>query len=158
LSDVDGEAALCLPDYFAANSGSAFLAGPQGSGLEPRVRVATRRLDSVVSAPTCPAVMKIDVEGHEAQVLAGAGELLARRCIRDIVLEEHSAYPSRSTTLLEQHGYSVYRLRRTFLRPVIEPPDLPHTRSSWEAPNYLATTDPDRARSRLHTIGWQCLS
>jgi FkbM family methyltransferase len=158
LSDVDGEAALCQPDHFEANTGTAFLAGSQGT-LDPRRRLSieTRRLDSVLARESCPAVLKIDVEGHEARVLAGAGELIRQRRIRDVVFEEH-ANPPRCATFLEQHGYSICRLRRTFLRPLLERPDSPGATTSWEAPNYLATSAPDRARSRLRTIGWQCLS
>jgi hypothetical protein len=102
--------------------------------------------------------MKVDVEGHEARVLAGAGELLSPRGVRDIVFEEHRPYPADSMMLLERRGYTLFRLARDVLRPRLRPPDAPAEPRSWEAPNYLATLDSRRARERLGRMGWMCLA
>jgi FkbM family methyltransferase len=154
LSDVEGHADLCLPPRFETNTGTAFLSGGGATGVGRGVRVETRRLDSVLG-DRAPAVMKIDVEGHEAQVVAGAGALIGR--VRDIVFEEHAPYPSRCATFLAARGYRIFRLERGLLRPRLERPDSSRRATDWEAPNYLATRDPGRALSRLAPIGWRCL-
>jgi FkbM family methyltransferase len=158
LSDANGRATLSLPPSFETNTGTAYIAdasapSPGGAGFD----IDVRRLDSLMSAGEAPSVMKIDVEGHEAQVLAGAGELLSRGRVRDIVFEEHRRYPADSFRLLEQRGYSLYSLGRGFLRPLLCRPDAPREAGLWEAPNYVATLDPDRVRKRFRKACWSCL-
>lgn len=159
LSDAEGVVDLWLPPGFEVNTGTASIGErPEAESGGESIRVDARRMDAVISAGAAPAVMKIDVEGHEARVLAGAGELISPGGIRDIVFEEHRTYPADSMKLLERRGYALFRLARGVLRPRLLRPDAPGEPLSWEAPNYLATLDAGRARERLSAVGWMCLA
>ncbi len=73
LSDHDGRALLAAP---AGNAGMAKL---QGEGASSGTPVALRRLDGLAQLTAQRvAMIKIDVEGHEAAVLRGGAELLRR--------------------------------------------------------------------------------
>jgi FkbM family methyltransferase len=117
--------------------------------------VSATTLDTVFETGPPPAVVKIDVEGHELEVLTGGARLFAARRIRDCVFEEHQAYPTPVTSFLEQYGYKLYAIGRALTRPLLRPPMS--ARSSWEATSYLATTDPARAEARFAKTGWQAL-
>jgi FkbM family methyltransferase len=155
LSDSEGEGTLVAGPSFEANMGLAALASgapaPTG-GEEVPVRLA--RLDKVAADERLD-LLKIDVEGHEAGVLRGAGGLLARRAIRDIVFEDHDLYPSEATTIVEEAGYALISLDNGLwgLR-LVEPRDRGEV-PAWPGPSYLATLKPDRAMQRLRPRGWQ---
>jgi FkbM family methyltransferase len=155
LSDAPGEAVLTIPDDFAKNQGLATLEkGIAGNG----VTVPVRPLDEMLPADSFVGVMKLDVEGHEPSVLAGAAGLLSEGRIRDIVFEEHNKYPSVVTRLLESHGYQVFGLVKGMLAPRLTPASKMKTALiAGGTPNYLATTDPARAAQRLAPMGWQAL-
>jgi FkbM family methyltransferase len=150
VSDANGEGVLGFPEEYEQN---------QGLGtLELRtagVPVSIRRLDSLDIASV--GVMKVDVEGHEASVFKGAQDLLAEKRIRDILFEEHVAYPAPSHQILLAHGYHVFRLTRSTLRPLLLPPEAP-SRQSFLPPNFLATLNPERAAARFAPWGWFALS
>ncbi len=101
-------------------------------------------------------VLKIDVEGHELEVLQGAGNLICKHHVRDIIFEEHNSYPSPLTDFLESNGYTIFRIWKSFWRPILESPskNLIHP---WEPPNYLATLNAERATERIKDWGWKCL-
>ena len=61
------------------------VAAPTDEGVAQEV-VPSRRLDTVLGAET-PAVIKIDVEGYETQVIEGAPQTLASEKLLAIVLE-----------------------------------------------------------------------
>jgi FkbM family methyltransferase len=100
---------------------------PEGSGLKPRdwkeraeveeLRVRVDRLDSALSPDYVPHLIKIDVEGAEGQVIAGAMTTLTRH--RPIVVFEHGLggsdyygnYPARIYDLLVgQAGMRIFDL------------------------------------------------
>ena len=87
----------------------------------------------------------------------GAERLLARRQIRDILFEEHESYPARSHKLVLERGYHIFRVTRSLWRPLLSPPEA-RPRQAYLPPNYLATTDPARARKRFEPWGWRALS
>lgn len=154
LSDVRGHAMLCLPARFEENTGTAYLGGDGAEGIP----VETCRLEEFFpEGMSLPSVVKVDVEGHEASVLSGAGMLLAGAGVRDVVFEEHRAYPAESARLLESRGYEVFRIERGLWGPRLSDPRSAHDETGWEAPNFLATRDPVRARGRLGMRGWACL-
>jgi hypothetical protein len=114
-------------------------------------------LDEVVQVPSKFGMMKIDVEGHELEVLEGARLLFENGGVRDCIFEEHHAYPTPVCNWFEAMGYRVFRLDRTFFKPTLLPPDSPIPRTHWTATNFLATNDPQRAQSLFSARGWNCL-
>ena len=105
LSDADGEARLSRERH-------SYLAHIVAAGHRGRSeRVPVRRLDGLDLPP--PDLVKIDVEGHEAAVLAGARQTLRRH--RPLVILE-SWYDAgdleamlRPLQLLAQEGYELFR-------------------------------------------------
>jgi hypothetical protein len=66
--------------------------------------------------------LKIDVEGFEAVVLAGAEKLVASRCLKAIQFEFSHHHLLRGTTLLDFEkylpDYKLYRVASRALRPI----------------------------------------
>jgi FkbM family methyltransferase len=157
LSDHDGEGELLIPPYYEWNRGLASVAAGHAPAGGERRRIRLARLDSVVPDRVAVGVMKVDVEGHERAVLQGAQALLAAHRIRDIVYEDHGGYPTDVSRILESHGYHVFSLRSRLWGPRLEPADGTTTAPAWESPNFVATLDPLRARTRLAPRGWRVL-
>jgi FkbM family methyltransferase len=158
----DGTTILVEPEGFQENQGRASIASAaqQLPAHGVRHRVQIQRLDTLFHETEQFGVMKIDVEGAEIAVLQGAVRLLTRRRIRDIVFEDFQPFPSECVTLLQCHNYSIYRLAKAVLGPVVWYPSKRRARDRslpWEPVNYLATLDPDRAEARLRVRGWRCL-
>ena len=67
------------------------------------------RLDDVLNRSECPslALMKVDVEGHEHQVLAGAREIIDR--FKPAIMTEVNG-PEVVDLLTGGHGYRLYSL------------------------------------------------
>jgi FkbM family methyltransferase len=155
LSNRIGVGALKVPDDFELNRGLASL---NESGAGDDIRVEVGRLENYIGDRQDVALLKVDVEGHELQVLQGCDNLLKERRVRDIVFEEFRSYPTPVTTLLEQFGYSAYQIGMTFWGPVLASAGAPVPgKRSWVARSMLATRDPERARRRLAPRGWQIL-
>jgi FkbM family methyltransferase len=165
LSDSQGVACLRIPTTFADNSGIATLTTPKETTEsimnDTCVEVQSDTFDCFsASINKDISLWKIDVEGHEHSVLGGALQSLTTKRIRDIVYEEHDPHPAATTRLLQKHGYEVFRILKGFTRPLLVPPDSPLVQKialSWEPANYLATTNPKRAQSRMRRNGWRCL-
>lgn len=118
--------------------------------------VTLTRLDDILKKNSQIGLIKIDVEGHELEVLQGASGLISKQQIRDIIYEDHSGYPTPVSKFLEQHGYIIFRIWKGFWKPLLEPPNkkLFH---EWEPPSYLATKEPARAIKLLKKRGWSSL-
>jgi FkbM family methyltransferase len=146
LSDSDGVAELSV-DPEETNLGLATLESDNGVTTET---VTVARLDDLGIASF--GVIKIDVEGHELAVLSGAQGLLARRAIRDLVVE-HDGDPLEIARPLELHGYAVMLLDMTMRGLVMRDRLAMPTLRSGPA-SFLATRDAERARTRLGVSGW----
>jgi FkbM family methyltransferase len=118
--------------------------------------VELARLDDVLGEREVQLV-KIDVEGHEREVLEGARTLIAERRVRDVVFEDHGVYPTPAMSLLEELGMSVFTLKHSLLGPRAHPVRQGPAPGGWPGPNYLATLDPARAKARLAPRGWRSL-
>ncbi|HVW47989.1 MAG TPA: FkbM family methyltransferase [Solirubrobacterales bacterium] len=144
-----GVARLGEPAGFARNAGTASI----GLAAERTFEVRTVALDEVVG--TAPVgICKMDVEGHEMMVLDGFREALAEGRVRDLFFEEHEPLPTPVSTRLTDHGYRVFSLRGRLDRVSLGPPAAA---SRDDAPTYLATLEPERARRRLRGLGWRSL-
>jgi FkbM family methyltransferase len=83
--DREGEASLWCSEV---NWGDNRLSGTTGDGwqeIKVPVRTVAQILDTAGVAPTDVGVLWIDVQGHEAEVLDGASEIIGNGC--DIVVE-----------------------------------------------------------------------
>ena len=150
LSDEAGVAEIST-SVFAINEGSGSVKPFDSELSEGAYAVETRRLDDVLGAEASIGVMKLDVEGHELQVLQGASGLLSSHRVRDVLFEEHRTAPTPVTELFAAHGYTVMQVEEHFLGfAVKEARGKPKTADD---PSLLATTDPERARSRLRVRG-----
>lgn len=117
------------------------------------IKVELTTLDAFVSHSTEIGLMKIDVEGHELAVLDGAARILEQGLVRDIVFEDFYPQPSPVSVRLQAAGYQVCALSPAWRRPILLPLEL----SDESHTNFLATRDPDRARTRFEDAGWICL-
>jgi FkbM family methyltransferase len=150
LSDTDGTATIGEPEGFAHNRG---IASVVASG--PGHAVAMSKLDDTdVAGPV--RLVKIDVEGHEPQVLRGAGTMLREARIDHVVFEEHGEYPSAASSILESHGHTIFALDRSLFGPSLRRPER-RKRSGWEAPSLLATRRPRDVEQAFARAGWSCL-
>jgi len=169
LSNKSGDGVLKRPANFLENRGTATLFPLSDNACmynhensSPTHIVALDSLDEFMKKYQNLgniSVIKIDVEGHELEVLQGAIKLINKHKIRDIVFEEHASYPSSVTKFLEENGYSIFRISKGFLRPLLQSPMMNQVGryEYWEPPSYLATTDPYRAMKRMQKRGWNSL-
>lgn len=136
-------------------SGAAIVSSlvPDAGATAQTVRLM--RLDRLVPDDRPVGVLRLNVGGHEAEAVEGAGDLVRRRRIRDVVLGEHGAYPTRATRTLERFGYEVFGVTRAFRGPR---PTRPDSRRRHGAPATLvATVAPARLLHRLEARGWRSL-
>jgi FkbM family methyltransferase len=157
LSDVAGEGALVSGgsaefDMAVASLSSEATATARAASEE--IAVPLVRLDEIDGIERL-ALVKIDVEGHEASVLRGAGGLLENGAIRDVVFEDHDDYPSEATAVVEEAGYELISLDNNLWGLRLDAPEDRGEVPAWPGPSYLATREPDRARQRLTKRGWQ---
>jgi FkbM family methyltransferase len=160
LGDEAGRALLDVPDAFKSNRGVATLRQKNRGAMvsSSALPVRVEKLDDVLQAEERIGILKIDVEGHELAVLQGAEGLVERGFVRDILYEEHNSSASRTTVWLESRGYSVYYLDQLLLGVKAVPYHLNYRpRGRREAPNLLATREPERALERLSPRGWRVL-
>ena len=155
VSDHAGTARLASGPHFDQNMGLAALHPDDAASDDiDLVSVAVERLDDVIGDGII-GVLKIDVEGHEPEVLQGAERLLATGQIRDIVFEDHDPYPDVSTELLEAAGYHLIALSNDLFGLRLLDPERRGPLRGWPGPSYLATRDPQRAIDRLGARGWR---
>ena len=131
LSDVKGEAGINLTSFHGANS-----IHPQAAlhkHLNPHVRelgeetIRLRRLDDLAAElPTAVDIMKIDVEGHELQVLRGGEAFLRDRV--DTVLIEISFMRDQSWE--QQSVFDIFALMKRLGFCLINVVDLHHSQQT----------------------------
>jgi FkbM family methyltransferase len=158
LSSRRGSGQLEAPPAFATNRGISRLSAEGATGNSSGTSVTVDRLDHVLPDSPQVGVLKIDVEGHEVEVLHGAEGLLQKRKVRDIVFEELSgSFKSPVAELLTSRGFAVIRLARSFAGPLLLHSDEAGFVAPYLPPSFLATLEPERARSRLSPRGWNVL-
>jgi FkbM family methyltransferase len=155
VSDQNGTAHFCESSGFARNTGTACLSEGVGVGVGRFFEVRTARLDDALP-PGDYGVIKIDVEGHEARVLAGAVSALGQGRFRDIVFESAAARFGAAHGFLTSHGYIVFGIGSSLCGPKLFKVDRPRL-DPIGAADYLATREPERALERLAPRGWKVL-
>ena len=115
VSDRSGEALLHLKDIPAHHS----LGDIGASATSATVAVQTQTLDAFAASRNIEnvALLKIDVEGFEPEVLNGAAALLGERRIANVLFEwsprfyrQRAIAPDLPLNILRNHGYRVTRL------------------------------------------------
>lgn len=103
LSDADGEATL----HLGARSGWHSLLPGEGEAITVR----TRTLDGLLEEFACPPpdMLKIDVEGAELAVLAGAGQTLGAGGPMWVLIDVHPdrVDPLAVSAVLHSHGFAL---------------------------------------------------
>jgi FkbM family methyltransferase len=158
LSDADGHATLRAAADFQQNMGTASLSEHAGDETAQSWLVETRRLDQyLVDRPI--GVLKLDVEDHELAVMRGANEALARRGVRDILLEDRTEGDSPKLAHLRTAGYEIFAVDQRLLGLRLTQSSLPTARRvAYDPPTFLATLNPARATERLSGLGWMTLT
>lgn len=123
LGEADGELSLYVPP----ENGGAASFNREHEALGYRQVVPVARLDDFANALRLDTVrlMKIDVEGFEAQVLRGARELLSRGRVDSVIFELNEPGvelpEAPSVRLLQSCGFAVFALPRSLTRPRLIP-------------------------------------
>jgi FkbM family methyltransferase len=153
---------LEMPGGFEENWGSCRVVRENGQhdsvAVHSVIPVTACCLDALLPETCAVGVAKMDVEGFEPMVLAGAQRILKAGQVRDWVFEHHEAFPSPLTNMFEMNGYTVFQLYKGILKPNLVPiRGGPVRISSWESRNLLATKDAGRAIARFSQKGWLAL-
>ena len=156
LGETEGSAQLNIPDGFSGNDGIASLV-EDSVGLGDSVAVKVVTLDQVIG-DTEIGVMKIDVEGFELQALRGGIEALRAHRIRHVVFEDFHAGDSQVMRLFAGMGYRVFELGWTVDRLALAPLGGRRVGNPNEAPNFIATTDPQALMALCEAPSWKVLS
>jgi FkbM family methyltransferase len=153
LSSRGGVAKMAIPTDRDANHERASLRELKAAHVT--IEVATMRLDDA-SLPTGPiALVKLDVEGHESEVLRGGREALGS--VGNVVMEEHQEIPTEASELLVELGFQLYTVHESFTGPRLRElaAGVPHL--GWGPPNIVATRTPERLQAAFREAGWLCL-
>lgn len=98
--------------------------------------VACVTLDSLIEVGNVPTLIKVDVEGGEQRVFAGAARLFARDDAPSLIFESFDV--GNDSVQLRAHGYRLFQpVLRNGRIALTEDLGLPRYRR-WEAPNFLA--------------------
>ena len=147
LSDAPGNVMLTVP---ADNGGAASLVSGRVDGRALTVRVErTSEFLCAIGAQQA-RLLKLDVEGHEAAVLAGAAEVLATAGPEVILFEEHRepVREQRSPQLLQAAGYRIFAIPKDKLRLRLRP--IEH--SSRPAHDFVAIRRGERGDEVLRRL------
>ncbi|MCS6982509.1 MAG: FkbM family methyltransferase [Flavobacteriales bacterium] len=128
---------VIYPDALEGNRGGASLVKPPDHHSRA-FEIEVRRLDDVVDLQGNNAILKIDVEGFEMEVLKGGRQLLESPCAPALIVEcslERNNYQYDGRDLFEfiktVNDYKVFMLRKgknriSQLIPLVSPDALPH--------------------------------
>jgi len=140
-----------LEDPDAASDGQASIHLNSKRSIPHDVQMV--RLDQVVNCKRY-SLMKLDVEGHELQVLEGAGWLLDDKLIENILFEDHEGSTSRVFDLLTRKNYFMYSFGWELNGVRIVPIEKGNLNKEFEAPNYWASS---RKIEQDFLQGWKSL-
>lgn len=87
-------------------------------------------IDSIAKDCAEPILVKLDIEGHEMEALAGARALLQKRDVRWIIEAHTRELDERCQALFRSHGYYVQTVPRAAFR-VLLPELRPAAHNAW---------------------------
>jgi FkbM family methyltransferase len=160
LGDSHGNAELIETGYFSISEGTAKIATTETAAD----KIQTHSVDVETLDELFPnehfALLKIDVEGFERNVLRGAKNLLSSHRVRHVIYEDHTLGQSGLAELLSSRGYTVFSIGRGTRGPrVLEASEgKVEIDASWESASFLATLVPDEVMALMSRKGWEVLS
>jgi hypothetical protein len=125
------------------------------TALAERSGFGTASLDDLIDGG-CD-VVRIEAGRALLSILRGGARCLRQGRIRDFVFRDPDGPDSSASALLREHGYSVYRLARTFSGPRLRHGSFALDERGGDAPAYLATRAPGRATALMEPRGWRAL-
>jgi FkbM family methyltransferase len=161
LGRLRGMGCLEEPDSWELNSGGVSV-DPLDveSPLTDGSIVEIVPLDDLFGPARRIDLLKIDVEGRQDDVLAGASSLLRDRRVRHLVFEvpKEIRLPYGTTDWLESFGYQCFVIDREFRGPLLRKilPGTAHVHG--HATNIIGSTDLDLATGLSKPRSWQCLA
>jgi len=155
LSSRSGKMTLFLPDGWETNEGLGTFSSDRVNKFLRTVEVDAFTLDEFFNSETLRIdLLKIDVEGHELEVLKGARGLLSRGQIRNIIFEENRNWVVEHLIKL---GYSVFFIEKSFSGLSLEPVTTWVNSPNWEPNNYFATIQSTAEIQKWRAPGWTVL-
>jgi FkbM family methyltransferase len=157
LGKNSGSGTLIIPKEFGGNRGTSKV-GTDGPKDGDTFKIKIETLDEVCEALRSIGVCKIDVEGHEAEVLKGAARTLRQKKIRDIIYEDVGLANKELRAILIEAGYTIFSLHTDIIKPRISAlAGKKPFKKGQEGENFVATLEPDRAIRRFNAVGWKTL-
>jgi FkbM family methyltransferase len=156
LSDVSSSGFICEPPGFSANSGIACITkSPLNDSIGHQVSLS--KFDDIFNDFKRIRLVKIDVEGHEDNVLQGMHKSLASGVIDFVICEEFRPLPSPASNYLVDCGYEVFQIDRSFWDVTLMPIALNPSPIEGEPTSILAV-HPRNSLQDIHCRGWSCLA
>jgi FkbM family methyltransferase len=153
VSESTGFATLHIPSGSEANEGLSTL--EKCKETVGGVRVETVSLAKLITEEIF--LLKVDVEGHESSVFAGAKPLFEQNKVRHIIFEEHNVLNSGIPEVLTDYGFNIFSIGWNYEGLLIRP--LGETSEHYlnEAPNFIATQDCSFVESATASRSWTVL-
>lgn len=156
LGQTPGKAWLNIPEGFEQNDGLATLV-PSIDFCKKGFDVAVTTLDEAIGERQV-ALLKLDIEGYEAEALKGAKISLKKGRIKYVLFEDHALGRGDATTILMSHGYTIFSLGWSLGKPVLQHASKGVLAKDYEAPNFIATLDSGELLARFRPWGWKVLN
>ena len=155
LGPEAGRAELVMPPHMETNDGVAFIGEP---AARPDRRPSTWRPSDDIVRDAPVAVMKLDVEGAELGVLAGARRALGEGRITHVVFEDHVGADSAVARTLIANGYRILSVGWSVrgLRLGEDPERA--TGDAVRSSSFIASLEPDEVMDACRAPGWTTLS
>jgi FkbM family methyltransferase len=151
-------ATLAEPEGFEQNHGLSTMAAanPGGNGKTHEVRSLTLQAALQEYGIATVDILKLDIEGGEADVLASSVELFESHRIKHVIFEEHGTGHSKSIEILQRVGYVVHGIQATARGPMLAPHD--ESRHGPESYNLVASAATCELRRAFQPRGWLALT
>lgn len=157
LSNEVGIAQLIMPSYFEGNNGVSYI-GNTFKDNDEVIDININTLDSMFSDQEnffCK-LAKIDVEGHELQVLLGADHLLNKKSITHILFEDQRGDNTVIDYLISK-GYQIFQIEKNILGLAFHPITKNIRVPNWEARNLIGTVNEIELRLTFSEQGYKIL-